>query len=328
MADIAKMSGVSVSTVSRALAGSDQVSADTREYIAEIARQNGYVVNPLARSLRLKRTEIINVAIPLGHASQQLISDPFMLEMLGRLADEITERGYELLVTKMPAPEPGWLDRLVGAQRADGLIIIGQSDQCEALQEAGRHHEPMVVWGAHKPGMSYSVVGVDNRLGGRLAAERLIGRGRRKLAFIGDPTLPEVRPRYAGYLEVCDEAGVPEAARRLAYAAFTPSSAQAAAELLFESGEPVDGIFAASDVIALEAIAAAKARGLRIPDDVAVVGFDDSAVAAHADPALTTIRQDLAEGARLLTELLFQRMQGAEPAGVQMTPQLVVRASA
>lgn len=327
MADIAKMSGVSVSTVSRALAGSPQVSVDTREYIAELARRNGYVVNPLARSLRLQRTEVINVVFPLGHAAHQLITDPFLLELLGRLADEIVARGYELLVSKVAPPEAGWLDRLINAQRADGVIIIGQSDQEAALARAGGNHLPMVVWGAWRPDQTYCVVGTDNVEGGRLAARRLISQGRRKLAFLGDVALPEIRDRNAGFWEVCREAGIELDCRRVIYSSVTRESARAAATTLCQSGLEFDGVFAASDVIALEGLAAMKSKGLRAPDDVAVIGFDDSMVAAHAEPALTTIHQALDQGAKHLVDLLFRRMQGEDAPGLAMAPELVVRAS-
>jgi len=127
---------VSISTVSRALSGSPLIPEATRDMIAEIAKTQGYVINPFARGLRLQRTQTIGVVIPLGHGGGQLITDPFFLEMLGRLADEITLRGYEILLSKIAPPNPGWLDRLIQAQRTDGLVIIGQSDQHEALNLA------------------------------------------------------------------------------------------------------------------------------------------------------------------------------------------------
>jgi DNA-binding LacI/PurR family transcriptional regulator len=138
MADIARMAGVSISTVSRALTGNTLIPKALREEIGEIARANGYVVNQAARSLRLRRTNTIGVVIPLGREAGQLISDPFFLEMVGRLADEITLRDYAVLLTKVASPQPGWLDRIIQSQRADGLLIIGQSNQHEALNLAAR----------------------------------------------------------------------------------------------------------------------------------------------------------------------------------------------
>jgi len=327
MADIARMSGVSISTVSRALAGSPLIPDATREMIAEIARDNGYVVNPFARGLRLKRTQNIGVVIPLGHEKRQLISDPFFLEMLGHLADEITVRGYEILLSKIAAPKPGWLENLIQSQRTDGLVIIGQSDQHSALNAAGSHYENMVVWGAHLPDQTYCAVGVNNELGGYLATKHLISLGRRRIAFLGDADLPEIGQRRQGYQRACREAGIAYDPRLDAPSEFTEETAAQAAERLMASGAEMDAIFAASDVIALASINALKRHGKRVPEDVAVVGFDDSTIAAHTNPPLTTIRQDLNKAARLLIDLLFQRIEGDEPKGALMEPELIVRKS-
>jgi DNA-binding LacI/PurR family transcriptional regulator len=295
--------------------------------IAEIAHNNGYVVNPFARGLRLKRTQTIGVVIPLGHAEGQLISDPFFLEMLGRLADEITLRGYEILLSKVAAPKPGWLDNLIHAQRTDGMVIIGQSDQHQALNAASAHYVPMVVWGAHLADQTYCAVGLDNVAGGYMATRHLIDRGRRKIAFLGDPNLPEIGQRREGYLRACREAGLELDPRLDAKSHFTLETATEAAEKLLTSGVEVDGVFAASDVIALAAINVLRKQGKSVPGDVAVVGFDDSAIAAHTTPAITTVRQDLGKAAKLMIELLFQRLEGEVAPGVLLTPELVIRGS-
>ncbi len=327
MADIARMAGVSISTVSRALAGSPLIPDATREMISEIARANGYVVNPFARGLRLKRTQTIGVVIPLGHETRQLISDPFFLEMLGHLADEITLRGYEILLSKIAPPKPGWLETVIQSQRTDGLVIIGQSDQHEALVSASENYEPMVVWGAHLPGQTYCAVGVDNEAGGYLATRHLVDRGRRHIAFLGDAELPEIKQRHQGYLRACREFGLNYDPRLDARSEFTAETAAQASERLVMSGVEMDAIFAASDVIALAAINALKHHGKSVPDDVAVVGFDDSTIAAHTNPPLTTIRQDLQKAAKLLIENLFQRLDGNLTPGDTMAPELVIRQS-
>ena len=208
MADIAREAGVSTSTVSRALANSARVPAALREQISAIAQSHGYVADQAARNLRLRRTDTINLVIPLGHMGSQLISDAFFLEMIGRLADEITTRGYEVLLTKVDDPKPGWLNRIIQAHRSDGLVVIGQSNQHEALNAAAEHYAPLVVWGARLPDQRYCSVGSDNVGGARMAVEHLIRQGRRGIAFLGDFETPEIGLRRRGYLSALADAGL------------------------------------------------------------------------------------------------------------------------
>lgn len=327
MADIARMAGVSVSTVSRALAGSTLVPQAKREEILALAQEQGYVINEQARNLRLKKTRTIGIVIPLGHEVGQLISDPFFIELLGRLADEITARDYNVLLTKVARPEPGWQDRLIQSQKADGLIVIGQSDQHEALNAVARTYLPLVVWGAHLPSQIYCSVGSDNIGGARLAVEHLVQKGRRRIAFLGVPTLPEVGLRYDGYRRALAAAGIAEDPALLAPAHFTVDTAYDTVRGLIDSKVPFDAIFAVSDVIAIAAIKALNAAGLRVPDDVAVVGFDDITIAAYVSPALTSVRQDLARGAKVMIDLLFRRMEGENTPSATMPAELVIRKS-
>jgi DNA-binding LacI/PurR family transcriptional regulator len=327
MSDIASLAGVSVSTVSRALAGSTLVPERKRAEIIKIASANGYVINQQARSLRLKRTQTIGVVIPLGHEASQRISDPFFSEMLGRLADAITERGYTLLLTKLITSDTLWIDKLVASGRTDGLIIIGQSDQHEALNIAAANYLPLVVWGGHLPGQRYCSVGTDNIGGGRVATEHLIARGRKRIVFLGNPDIPEPGQRLQGYREALASAGLGYDPALIASAHLTMETAYDAMRAVIASGVAFDGVFAVSDVIAIAAIQALSAAGRRVPQDVAVVGYDDVALASHANPPLTTIRQDLETGARLLTDLLLQRMAGEETPSATMPTQLIVRLS-
>jgi DNA-binding LacI/PurR family transcriptional regulator len=327
MADIARLAGVSTSTVSRALADSPLIPAPLRAQIADIARTHGYVANQAARSLRLRKTHTVGLVIPLGHEGSQLISDPFFLEMIGRLADEITRRNFEILLTKVGRPKPGWLDRIIQAHRSDGLIVIGQSHQHQALNKAAETYRPLVVWGGRLPDQVYCSVGCDNVAGGRMAVEHLIRQGRRRVAFLGDPATPEVSLRRQGYLSALADAGLDSPPELTAPAQFTVDTAYSGARALIDSGAKFDAIFAASDLIAVTAIQALAAAGRRTPEDVSVVGFDDISLARHSAPPLTTIRQPLELGARHLVDLLFRRIAGENTAPVILPPELVVRAT-
>ena len=328
MADIAGMAGVSVSTVSRALAGNPLIPEPLRDRIAEIARTHGYVVNQSARSLRLRKTETIGVILPLAHEAGQMISDPFFLEMVGRLADEITRRDYLVLLNRVIATEPGWLDRIIQSHRADGLLVIGQSDQHEALNRAAAFYRPMVVWGAPMPEQRYCLVGADNREGARLAVAHLVARGRRRIVFLGKTDAPEAAHRFEGYRRGLEAAGIAFDPALVIPSRYTRADAERAVGGLLASGIAFDAIFAFSDVLALTALTTLR-RSARSGDrDVAVIGFDDIMLSQHATPSLTTIRQDMEAGARAMVDLLFRRMAGDDAASVIFPVELVVRESA
>jgi len=326
LADIARMVGVSVSTVSRALAGNPLVNERTRVRVRAVADQHGFRPNQTARNLRLKRSQTIGVAIPLGHEAGQHLTDPFFITLIGHLADRLTESGHDLLLSRVIPADDDWLERIVGAGRVDGILLIGQSNQLAAIERLAARYLPLVVWGAVLPGTRHCAVGSDNRLGARLAAEHLIALGRRRLAFFGHPGAPEIAERFAGAKGACAAAGLPPP--ELLPAHLTPESAYDMAATRFAAGTPPDGIVAASDVVAMSAIRAAAERGLSVPDDLAITGFDDTAIAAHTSPPLTTVRQDLPEAATLMVRNLFARITGEVTPSVMLPPTLVVRGSA
>ena len=327
MADIARMAGVSVSSVSRALAGSSLIPEAQRDKINAIAREHGYVINLAARNLRLQTTQTIGLVLPMGHQEGQAISDPFLLELIGALADEVVRRGYDLLLSKVSVTREGWLRELTGSHRFDGLLVLGQSDQHTIINNFSGRYPAMVVWGEKQADQDYCSVGVDNCMGGYLAARHMIAGGCRDILFLGPGGVPEAEARFQGY------------ARGLASAPFRMGEAIACeTHFLYESAHEVvcdlihqkhvfDGLFCASDVIAQGAMAALAEHGLRVPEDVAICGFDDVAMAKSMSPSLTTVRQDRASGARHMVDLLFRRMAGEPAEPVVMTPTLVVRQS-
>ena len=326
MADIAALAGVSSSTVSRALAGSALVAEERREEIARIAREHGYVVNPTARNLRLQRTQTISVVIPLAHETSQPLTDPFFAAILGHLADEITRRGYGVFLQKILPPMPDWMTRLISAHRSDGVIVIGQSTEHGVLEQAASVYHPLVVWGAEADA-AYCTVGTDNVDGARQAVTHLIRLGRRRIVFVGDTTAPEIRRRYEGYRSALRRAKAGLEAQQVVPAHLTADAAQAAMARFIASKHEFDAVFAASDVIAISAISAIRAAGLRVPEDVAVVGFDDIAMAAHTHPALTTVRQQIQRGAVTLVDLVFRRIAAERTESVLLPAELMVRES-
>lgn len=327
MADVARLAGVSVSTVSRALADSPLIPLELRERIHVIARETGYVVNQAARNLRMQTTRTIGLILPLGHQVEQQLTDPFLLELIGALADQVVQRGYDLLLSKVVDTPEGWLFDLTRSHRFDGLLILGQSDQHEAMQAIGDDYPGLVVWGEVMPGQSYCTVGVDNVVGGVLATRHMIAGGCRNIGFVGPSNIPEAIGRYDGYIQgLASTTSVVGEAFRVE-CQFNYDSAHAAVRALMADKRPFDGLFCASDVIAQGAMVALGEAGLSVPGDVAICGFDDVGMAKSLSPALTTVRQDKQAGARQMVDMLFRRLGGETTSSFRMPAELVVRAS-
>lgn len=326
LAELAKLAGVSASTVSRSLAGNPMIAEATRTRITQLAAEHGFQINQSARNLRLKRTGAIGVVLPLGHETAQHLSDPFFMSLIGPLADALAGRGYDMLLSRVIPANNRWLDEIVGSGRVDGILLIGQSDQIDVIEQTATRYAPIVVWGAHIDGYTQVTVGSDNIAGGRIAAEHLIAQGRRNLAFFGNPDVPEFADRWKGFRTAANKAGLDEP---LLLPTHLTTEASRDAIGAFLARKPLlNGISAASDVIAMSALQALSDVGLHVPADVAIIGYDDVMVASQTTPPLTTIRQDVARGAALMVDLLFEKLAGRPADSVVMQPALVHRASA
>lgn len=330
--DLARLAGVSAGTVSRALADSPLISQKTRDTIQTLAREHGFRPNIMARNLRIKRAGAIGVVIPLGHETRQHISDPFFMTLIGHLADALTERGHDLLLSRVIPTDSNWLSNIVDSGRVDGAIIIGQSDQSAVIDDVAKRYLPMVVWGASQPGQAHCSVGTDNRKGGYSAAAHLIQQGCRRIAFFGDPSAPEIADRMLGCREAVAAAGL-DAGFQILPVHLTadiahPDISAWLAQANTSAGSLPDGIVAASDVVAITALRALSERGLSVPQDIRIVGYDDLSFAAQTIPPLTTVKQDLIAGAAHLVDLLYRRIGGERTDSVVLEPTLVVRGSA
>ena len=327
IAELARMAGVSAGTVSRALAGKPLVNKDTREKIQSIADEHGFRPNQMARRLRTQRTGVIGVVVPLGHDQRQHLSDPFFMTMLGYLADALTESGYDIMLSRVIPDAHDWLERIVDSGMLDGVLLIGQSDQIEAIERVAARYRPLVAWGSNLPGQVHCSVGVDNRAGGRLAGECLIARGCKRLAFFGEMRTREIEQRLLGLEDAAREAGLAQPLQFETHLASDVMPAEISGHL-DAAGSSFDGIFAASDVIAMRTVRALADRRIAVPQAMPVVGFDDLPFAQQTVPRITTVRQDIAKGARLMTTALFERVAGADAPSTQMEPSLVRRDTA
>lgn len=328
MADIAQLAGVSESTVSRALSGSPLIGKQTRERVLRVARDANYTVNINARNLRQKQTRTIEVNIPLAKEyGRQHMSDPFYLDMLGVIADALSERHYDLLLTKRAPWAEGMGASSIQSGRADGIIIMGQGQDLASLRTFTSLYSQVVVWGAHLREDNYVVVGTDNVAGGKIATEHLMRLGRRRIAFLGDIAEPEIRLRREGYRRALENSPLGFDPDLVFSAPFDGNEARVAAARMVNSGVSFDSIFCASDVIAMSAINALRHEGLRVPDDVAIVGYDDITIAANFDPSITTVSQQIQQGGRIMVDLLLKAI-AAEPIETTLLPvRLKVRES-
>ncbi|AJP72500.1 LacI family DNA-binding transcriptional regulator [Sphingomonas hengshuiensis] len=324
----AALAGVSTATASRALSGTGRVSVDTRARINQLADELGYRPNLVARNLRLQCTRTIGVLVPLGHERTQHLSDPFFSTMTGFLADELAERGYDLLLSRILPRDERWLDDYVGSGRVDGIIIVGHSDQYDVIEEVSRRYQPMVAWGGVLEGQHHCSVGSDNRKGGWMAARHLIAQGCRTVAFAGPIQGHEFGERLAGVRQALDEAGL-GAGMSVLPVRFEPSAAYAdIRDWLGAAPDLPDGIVAGADVTAIGALRALTEAGVRVPQDVRVMGYDGLPIGEHFAPSLSTIDQNLRLGARLMTEMVIARLGGEDTQSQLIEPRLVQRESA
>ncbi|MEM9056407.1 MAG: LacI family DNA-binding transcriptional regulator [Pseudomonadota bacterium] len=330
--DIAEAAGVSQATVSRALRNSALVRPETRKRIMRIARQMNYRVNRQAAGLRSQQSRTLALLLfDEGPASDASMINPFFLSMLSSITRAAAGVGYDVLVSFQQLSNH-WHARYEGSHTADGIILLGYGDylsyreKLEALVDAQAH---FIIWGpimADQPGHS---LGCDNLNGARQAAAHLLSRGRRRVAFLGEASerFPEFRLRHAGYAQVLAEAGLGADPALCIDAESQEDSGYRAAEELLRSGRDFDAVFAASDLIAIGAMRALKEAGRAVPQDVAVVGFDDISAAAYVVPRLTTIRQDTSLAGSRLVENLVALIEGETVESSLLEPELIVRES-
>lgn len=313
MVDIARLAGVSVSTVSRALAGSTLVNQATRERVAELARSLNYTVNVAAKNLRLRQNRTVSVVVPLDAELRQPLSDPFFLSLIGSLADALTDHDHEMLLSRVDANRLDLAAQGVEAGRAAGLILIGQWRHHDQLNQLAVRGVPLVVWGAELPGQAYATVGSDNAQGGRMATRHLWQQGARRIAFFGDWDLPEVGLRHQGYLQALADVGARPVARLMRPVPFVDSAIEREVEALCASGESFDAVFAASDLMAMTVVNTLRRLDRPVPADVLVAGYDDIPLAQYFHPPLTTVRQPVGAAGLALVGQLLAQIGGARP---------------
>ncbi|MFA7262453.1 MAG: LacI family DNA-binding transcriptional regulator [Caulobacter sp.] len=324
--DLAKLAGVSISTVSRALNDHPAVNAKTKQVIWKLAREREYPFRHYMPAGPIGAEATIAIVVPRPQGREGRLSDPFFLELFAGVGDAARERGCDIVVSHVAPARFEDLSTALTTSRADGVIFLGQSTLHTAFNRLAETERRFVVWGAQFPDQAYCSVGSDNPLGGRRATLHLIRLGRKRIVFLGDTEAPEAMQRHRGYLEALQQRGLDADPELISPAHFEVESAEGAMDALIRRGISFDGVVAASDMIALGAIRALHHAGMSVPGDVSVVGYDNVPFARYSRPALTTIAQDTAKAGRLLvSKLLDSSPQGAR--SERVPTDLIVRES-
>ena len=335
MDQVAEAAGVSRATVSRVINGAPSVDAKIREMVQRAIAETGYVPNVAARSLVTRRSN--SVALVISEPDRpdnnsflnRIFTDPYFGRITAGATSALRPHDIHLVVIPTDSTDHHQVVRYLRQGHVDGVLLISSHEQDTLPRQVHDLGIPAVVSARPTSPIAVSFVDVDQRLGARLAADHLLSRGRRRLATISGPLdIPSGLDRLDGYRDYLVRRGFPDVPT--IEGDFTRSGGEAAARQLLAAHPDVDGLFVANDLMAEGALRAVQDLGRRVPDDIAVVGFDDSSAALDCRPLLTTVRQPVEEMAAEMAEVLLAHIAtpGRLPRSVTFQPTLVIRESA
>jgi DNA-binding LacI/PurR family transcriptional regulator len=326
---VALAAGVSRATVSRVVNGSNRVTPNTRRVVEKAIRQLGYVPNRAARSLVTRRTESIGLVIP--EPTTKLFGDPFFPQLIRGINAVLGEADQVLvLLTPQSAHDEQKLGDYLASGHVDGAMLVslhGADPLPAFLADRGI---PVVVGGRPTRGIGVDVVDVDNVQGALQAVRHLIALGRRRILTVTGPLdMAPAQDRLAGYRSALAEAGIDSDPALELAGDFDQVVSAEVVDRLIAAGGTFDAVFAASDAMALGAMSAIRRAGLRVPQDVAIVGYDDSALALFSDPPLSSVRQPIEEMGREMARAMLAQLGASRqvPRSVVLATELVVRGS-
>jgi LacI family transcriptional regulator len=327
--DIARETGKSVTTVSRALNDYEDVSADTKALVLRVANELGYSPNTWAQRLQKQRTDTIGLIIPTFGPR---FSDPFFSELLAGIGNRAAQFGYDLLVsTHAPGDEEvEAYCAAVQGRRVDGFILVRtrrKDARVECLQDA---NFPFVAFGRAEDNLDFPFVDEDGSYGMKLVTEHLTSLGHKRIACIAPP--PELmfaHYRLKGFRDGLAEAGLPADDALVLVGDLTQRGGHEQACKLLDMPSPPTAIAACNDLMAFGAMSAAQEQGLVVAKDIAITGFDDIPMAEYSHPSLTTIHQPLYQIGGMVCEMLIRLIQGEalDEKQILLKPELIVRQS-
>jgi DNA-binding LacI/PurR family transcriptional regulator len=324
--DVAKHAGVSITTVSRMLNDPGRVNSETRERVMAAVDALGFVPKAEARARALRRTGRIGVISPFFTA-------PSFVQRLRGISEALSAKKFELVIYTVDSADhlKSFLSSLPLTGNLDGLIILSLPVDDANVRRLVEHSLPTVL--VEFPHPSLSSVVIDDVMGGRIAARYLLDKGHRRIAFLGDTDLPEyslhpVSQRLVGFRKALKEAGIELPAVLVRLAPYSQEQTRQVAAELLSLPQPPTAIFAATDFQALGVLKAARQLKIQVPEQLAVVGFDDLDLAEYTD--LTTIRQHLDESGRLAVEILLAQIESPSrpPRHVNLPLTLIERQTA
>ncbi len=325
--DLARIAGVSVATVSRALNDSPAVNRVTKRRVWKIARDHNYVLNQDMPMSMSGSQATIAIVIPPPHGREGRFSDPFYQELISAVGEAARDMGCDLLLSHLTPRNQNDLVALMQNIKADGVIFLGQSYLHDRFNHLAETTKKFIVWGQELPGQKYCTVGSNNLQGGTRATSHLVRLGRKRIAYLGETEGTEMKQRFQGYLNVLSDGGIAYDPRLVVPTHFDIASAEASMLALRNRNIGVDGVFACSDIIALGAIRGLIRSGLSVPKDVSVVGYDNIQLASLTHPSLTTISQDLTRAGKLMVSKLIGSISNDESHSEIVSTELVVRES-
>lgn len=326
---IAKATGFSVTTVSRALGGFDDVNAETRQLILEEARRQGYHPNLQARALQARRSRTIGLIVPV---TGPRFPDPFFSEFVAGVGAVVAESGFDLLLSMHTTlnAEIDAYRRVIAGQRVDGLILLRARVDDARIRYLSQTRIPFVVFGRTTLEQEYVFIDVDGSAGQHALTEHFIALGHRRIAYICPPfEMMFTVYRLSGFRQAMQAHSLPVDEALIVESDLTERGGREAANRLLDLPDPPTAIMAGNDLTAFGVMKAVQERGLAVGKDVAVGGFDDIPLAEHVHPGLTTIRQPIFQIGQQAAQTLLSLIAGKSiaDASVLIMPELVVRAS-
>jgi LacI family transcriptional regulator len=305
-----------------------KISEETRQRVLQAARELNYYPTAAARSLASGKTR--RVALILGQSKERLAADAFLPTFLQGITASVNRRNYLLMVQMAEAvPSHEAYTRLIREQQVDGLILSGPRSDDALLDELAEDDFPLILHGRLE-GSGLPWVDVDNKAGGYLATSHLIGLDHHRIGFISNAPLSYAGAyeRFAGYKAALGEHDIPFDDDLVRTAVFVPQSGHIAMEALLALPDRPTAVFAASDVVALGAMSAIQDSGLKVPQDIAIIGFDDIFLAAHACPPLSTVRVPAYGLGWTAADVLITLIEGDEEvSSVTLETELIIRES-
>ena len=327
--EIGQLAGVSRSTVSRVINDHPNIRPTVRRRVQQVIHETGYQPNSAARSLASRQSRILGLIMP--SVLQSGFTDPYYPLVIQAISHACNQNDHtvSLFLFQTKEEEEKISQRIIGSGLIDGLIITADTIENPFVTKIQQHHIPFVQIGRplHAESTNISYIDVDNEAGAYLAASYLIQQGYRRIGQLATVHNSAGVDRDAGFRQALTDRGIPVNEELIKVAEFSQTSAHQAMGALLE--QKPEAVFAQSDAMALGAMRAIRERGLRVPEDIAIVGFDDLPLAASADPPLTTIRQPIYRTGILATETLLDIIKTSpQPARHIILPvELVIRAS-